>query len=57
MEFSRKIINVMLVVWVVLSSLLVTGCTASKESTIRCTKCGASPADLQRQYEQGTKSR
>jgi len=32
------------------------GCTTSKESMIKCSKCGASPADLQKQYEDKTKN-
>lgn len=32
------------------------GCTASKESAIKCSKCGASPAELQKQYEDRIKN-
>jgi hypothetical protein len=39
-----------------LIAITLVSCTASKESAIKCSKCGASPAELQKQYEDRTKN-
>ena len=54
MKFLLKRLTGMVLAALIVVSLL--SCTASKESAIKCAKCGASPADLQKQYEEKTKN-
>jgi hypothetical protein len=54
MGFLPRKLTGMLLIVLIIGALV--GCTASKESTIKCPKCGASPAELQKQYEDKIKN-
>jgi hypothetical protein len=54
MKLLLKRLTGMILAALIVVSLV--GCTAPKESAIKCSKCGASPAELQKQYEDKTKN-
>jgi len=52
-KLLKRLVRLVLAAFIVVSLV---GCTAPKESAIKCAKCGASPADLQKQYEERMKN-
>jgi 4-hydroxy-3-methylbut-2-en-1-yl diphosphate synthase IspG/GcpE len=54
MRYLSKRLTGMLVLFFLTVAPL--ACTSSKESIITCPKCGASQADLQKQYEEKAKN-
>ncbi len=52
---ARKVLN--LFIALLLFSFFIISCAGNKDNTIRCSKCGLSPAELQKKYDEKEKGR